>query len=50
MTSISYLLGGDLSEVWDFEAAVEELQIPGGTAKESVVQQIDLLEKYIENL
>lgn len=37
----------DVSKVWSFETSIENRNTPGGTAKSSVLAQIDLLKTWL---
>ncbi|KAH1178817.1 argininosuccinate lyase [Mauremys mutica] len=47
MKSISPLFGTDVSQVWDYANSVEQYTTPGGTAKSSVMVQIEQLRELL---
>ncbi|KAK7925783.1 hypothetical protein WMY93_008093 [Mugilogobius chulae] len=48
LSSVSSHFGEDVASVWDYSSSVEQYSAPGGTAKSSVLAQIDHLRKWIE--
>lgn len=48
LSSISPEFGEDVSSVWDYSTSVEQYSAPGGTAKTSVLAQIEHLRKWIK--
>ncbi|ESP01681.1 hypothetical protein LOTGIDRAFT_200177 [Lottia gigantea] len=47
--SIHALFDSDVTQVWNYENSVNQYNAIGGTGKQSVVQQIEKLEKWISN-
>ena len=48
--TIHPLFGPDVVEVWSYETSVERKNAAGGTAKASVLAQIDTVRKYVASL
>ncbi|XP_053702389.1 argininosuccinate lyase [Synchiropus splendidus] len=46
--AISPVFGSDVSSVWDYRSSVEQYSAPGGTAKSSVVAQVDQLRNWMK--
>jgi argininosuccinate lyase len=47
LKNISPSFGVDIGRVWNYENSIEQYQAVGGTAKSSVVKQIELLENWL---
>lgn len=47
LKNISSAFDIDVGKVWNYENSVEQYQAIGGTAKTSVVKQIELLENWL---
>lgn len=48
LSSVSPQFGEDVSSVWDYSSSVEQYSAPGGTARASVLAQIEHLRKWIK--
>ncbi|CAL1573160.1 unnamed protein product [Knipowitschia caucasica] len=48
LSSVSPHFGEDVAAVWDYSSSVEQYSAPGGTAKSSVMAQIDHLRLWIK--
>lgn len=49
MKSLHEQFGSDVSSIWDFEASVDQYNVIGGTARESVLDQVRLLLEWTES-
>uniref|UniRef100_A0A8C8DKZ9 Argininosuccinate lyase n=1 Tax=Oryzias sinensis TaxID=183150 RepID=A0A8C8DKZ9_9TELE len=47
LSDVSPLFGSDVSSVWDYSSSVEQYSAPGGTAKTSVVAQVEHLRNWL---
>ncbi len=47
LKNIHSAIDTDIIEVWHFEKSVEQYKVKGGTAKESVLSQIEILKNLI---
>jgi argininosuccinate lyase len=47
LKSVSDVFSVDVKELWRFESSVEQYDVPGGTSKRSVVQQIQRLKESL---
>ena len=43
---LSDLFGSDVSDVWDYEKAVERRDATGGTSRRAVLEQVDKIERF----
>ncbi|XP_072301880.1 argininosuccinate lyase [Eucyclogobius newberryi] len=48
LSSVSPHFGEDVTAVWDYSSSVEQYSAPGGTAKSSVLAQIEHLRRWIK--
>ncbi|XP_015229356.1 PREDICTED: argininosuccinate lyase [Cyprinodon variegatus] len=47
LVAVSPLFGSDVSAVWDYRSSVEQYSAPGGTAKSSVMTQVEHLRNWL---
>lgn len=47
LKSISPFFDVDIGKVWNYENSIEQYQTVGGTAKSSVLKQIEILEMWL---
>ena len=44
------LFEDDIMKLWDYEHSVEQYNSSGGTSKQTVLQQIQMLKKWVSEL